>query len=145
MRTKGKLLMGAVLLLLAAVLILSALFIRQTREIVKLQERAAILDGLCAAAGEEPLGYANESFRSNRSVVIMNCGETEKLKLTANWKNGGKVYVDCSSDAAELSFQEENWEQYTTMEIRAVHPGVTVASFSSDATDRRFAVWILVE
>jgi len=55
------------------------------------------------------------------------------------------VFVDCSSDAAELSFTEEDWEIYTTMKVKALHPGVTVARFGSDATDKTFAVCIFVE
>ena len=143
---KGRgILYGAVLLLLAFSIMMLGLYIRQQGKAEAMEERSAVLDELCALSDEVPLGYANEYFRTNKSIIVMKCGETEELKLTANWKNGGKVFVDCSSDSAELSFTEDTWDVYTTMTVRGVHPGVTVARFSTDATNKVFAVWILVE
>ena len=119
---------------------------RMEAELAAAQERSDCLDELCALLAEEKLGYANESFRVDRSVVVLkNGGEPEKLKLTAHWEGGGNVFVDCSSDAAELSFDETDWDRYTTMTLTPSHPGVTVARFSSDAAKATFAVFILVE
>lgn len=100
----------------------------------------------CTLAREESLGYGNEYFRVDRSVFVLPAdGEARKLKLTASWKDVGNVYVECSSDAAELRFTEDEWERYTTMTVTPRHPGVTIARFRSDATDATFAVWIYVE
>ena len=151
MRTKG-IFAGTVLLLLAVLSVLTLLFVQQGAALRELEnqnaalaQQSTVLDELCAVAKELPIGYSNESFRVSKSVIVMKSGESCQLKLTANWKGGGRVHIDCSSDAAALSFDEENWESYTTMTVQAVHPGVTVARFSSDASDRTFAVWILVE
>ena len=119
---------------------------RMQAELAAVQARSDCLDELCGLLEEEKLGYANESFRADRSVMVLQSGgNPEKLKLTAHWEGGGNVYVDCSSDAAELRFDEEDWERYTTMTVTPTHPGVTVARFSSDAVKATFAVFILVE
>lgn len=115
-------------------------------ELAALEGKAARLDEFTALAKDEKLGCANESFRVNRPVIVLSSdGKPEELKLTANWEDGGSVFIDCSSDAAELRFLEESWDRYTTMTVTPKHPGLTVARFSSDATKQSFAVWILVE
>jgi len=149
---KAKAIIGIMLLLLAALGVLAGLYVQQGSAMRELETEAAVLAQRSAAleeffslAEDVPLGYANESFRASKSVIVMKSGESGELKLTANWTGGGQVFVDCSSDAAELSFTEEDWEIYTTMKVKALHPGVTVARFGSDATDKTFAVCIFVE
>ena len=147
MKTKA-IVMAAFLLLLAALTAATGRMLQLKAELeaaAPLAQRSAQLDELCALAGEVPLGYANESFRANKSVIVMQSGESEQLKLTAHWKDIGTVSVDCKGDAAELRFEEDEWETYTTMQVTARHPGVTVARFRSSATDKTFAVWIMVE
>ena len=146
---KAKAIWIAVTLLLLAALTVTTGHVQRLKAdleaVVPLVQRSMQMDELCALAGEVPLGYASESFRANKSVIVMQSGESEQLKLTAHWKDIGTVSVDCKGDAAELRFEEDEWETYTTMQVTARHPGVTVARFRSSATDKTFAVWIMVE
>jgi len=138
----NKLLWIIVALLLAALLLTVSLYVYQQRS---REERAEYFEELCTLTEKGNFGYANEYFRATKSFIVLRRGETEEFKLTANWEGGGSVFVDCSSDAAELAFTEESWDRYTTMTVAGIHPGFTAAHFTSDATDKSFYICVFVE
>jgi len=150
---KGKAIISlAMLLLVAALGVMTGLCTKQRSALLEMEaenaaltRRSAILDELCFLVEDVPLGYATEAFRADKSIIIMKNGETAKLTLTTDWKGDSRVAVDCSGDAAELSFEEAEWETHTALKVKALHPGITVAHFSSDTSYKTFAVWILVE
>lgn len=120
--------------------------IRELRtELTELKESHAACSELLLLAGEGKLGYAGENFRTDKSVVVLPCGGTEELRLTAWWEERSSVFVDCRGDSAELRFMEEDWAEDTVVSVKGIHPGLTVAQFSSDGTEDSFHVWILVE
>lgn len=94
------------------------------------------------------LGYAADHFRASESILIVDRNEkNRKFTLTAHWPDGGTVSVDYNtrSPAAKVEFDQDTWSESTPMTIQPKHPGVTIVTFSNDATRQTFDVVIIVQ
>ena len=118
---------------------------QQRTEISKLKDKGNYFDDIVSQMRYGNAGYAASNFFASDSVIVVSKSNTNyKFTLTANWSNGGTVEVNYSSNAAWVSFDDNEW--YTSTKI-TVHPrskGVTVATFSNNVDSKTFKVLIIV-
>lgn len=120
-----------------------------------LEEREAVISELEPAAANyekivnemygHSVGIGANNFSTNRGMVILSMADKKKqFWLTANWKEPGNVFMDLSSDAASVSYDNETWEVGTTMTVTAQKPGVCVVTFSNSVDSNVFKLLIIV-
>ena len=91
------------------------------------------------------IGFAANHFSANRGAIVLSMsGKPKQFYLTANWPEGGSVFMDLSSYAADVSFDNDSWDTGTTMTVTPYEPGVCVATFSNNIDDNVFKVLIIV-
>lgn len=96
-------------------------------------------------AKNEDFGYAASNFRASTGVIVVDKdNDNYKFTLTANWTYGGTVEVDCSSSAAWVEFDKNEWSTSTTMTVIPNYEGVCVVTFSNDVDSKTFSVLIIV-
>ena len=116
-------------------------------QVANYEKKADMYDRLISALNKSSLGYASNNFHSSESVIIVSKNQkNRKFTLTANWSNGGSVtaHPQTFSPAAEVSFDNDNWNTSTSMTVKPIHEGVTTVKFSNDVDNRTFDVVIVV-
>lgn len=117
----------------------------QKQKITALEKKANNFDDIVSGMQFGNTGYAASNFFANDSVIVVRKNETNrKFKLTANWSSGGTVYVDYSSNAAVVSFDNDEWSTSTQMTVHPLSEGVTIATFSNSVNSKTFKVLIIV-
>ena len=124
----------------------------QEASISALEESSALLevkadyyDEICNQLDSGTIGYAASNFNVNESIILVSQDEYDRqFTLTANWSSGGTVYVEYSSDAATVSFDNNEWSTSTTMTVVPQHEGVTAVTFSNSVDYRTFKLLIVV-
>lgn len=117
----------------------------QENNISSLDKKSKLYDSIVSGMKSGNAGYAASNFFASDSVIIVGKNETNrKFKLTANWSNGGSVYVDYSSNAAWVSFDKSEWSTSTQMTVHPKSEGVTIVTFSNSVDSRTFKVLIIV-
>ena len=116
----------------------------QKTTITGLEDAAAFYDEILHRAEGEDFGYAAENFFVDTGLIVLGKDDTYRFSLTANWPEGGTVYVDYSSSAAVLNFDDSEWSTSTTMTVYPYSEGVCMATFSNSVDDMTFSVMILV-
>ena len=115
------------------------------RKIDTLEKKANQYDDIVNGMQLGNTGYAASNFFASDSVIVVSKNETNrKFKLTANWSNGGTVYVDYSSSAALVSFDNDEWSTSTQMSVHPLSEGVTIVTFSNSVNSKTFKVLIIV-
>ena len=110
-----------------------------------LAKKASNYDKIVSGMQFGSTGYASSNFFASDSVIVVRKNETNrKFKLTANWSNGGTVYVDYSSTAAVVSFDNDEWSTSTQMTVHPLSEGVTIVTFSNSVNSKTFKVLIIV-
>jgi hypothetical protein len=118
---------------------------QQKAELSKLKDKSNYFDEIVREMRYCNTGYAAYNFFASDSVIVVSKNDTNrKFTLTANWPNGGTVEVDYSSDAAWVSFDNNNWRTSTTMTVHPISKGVTVVTFSNTVDYNAFKVLIVV-
>ena len=95
------------------------------------------------------LGYASDHFYSDESVIVVQRHEMDRqFYLTAHWYDGGLVELDYDSfdnlPSAEVDFDQDTWNRYTSMTITPHRTGITSVTFSNDVDRETFKVVIIV-
>lgn len=117
----------------------------QKQKITALEKKANNFDAIVSGMQFGNTGYAASNFFASDSVIVVRKNETNrKFKLTANWSSGGTVYVDYSSNAAVVSFDNDEWSTSTQMSVHPLTEGVTIATFSNSVNSKTFKVLIIV-
>lgn len=117
----------------------------QKSKISSLEKKASYYDAIIRGMQFGNTGYASSNFFASDSVIVVSKNEVNrKFKLTANWSNGGTVYVDYSSNAAVVSFDNDEWSTSTQMTVHPLSEGVTIATFSNSVNSKTFKVLIIV-
>ena len=117
----------------------------QKQKITALEKKANNFDDIVSGMQFGNTGYAASNFFASDSVIVVRKNETNrKFKLTANWSSGGTVYVDYSSNAAVVSFDNDEWSTSTQMTVHPLSEGVTIVTFSNSVNSKTFKVLIIV-
>ena len=117
----------------------------QKSKISSLEKKASYYDSIIRGMQFGNTGYASSNFFASDSVIVVSKNEeNRKFKLTANWSNGGTVYVDYSSNAAVVSFDNDEWSTSTQMTVHPLSEGVTIVTFSNSVNSKTFKVLIIV-
>ena len=110
-----------------------------------MQDKVSFYDEIVVGMESGNAGYAASNFFARDSVIVVSKSDTSrKITLTANWSNGGTVYVNYSSDAAWVTFDDDEWYTSTKMTVHPRHEGVTVVTFSNSVDTKTFKVLIIV-
>lgn len=112
-----------------------------------LQSDADAYNAMVKAMTEHEIAFGSHTFQASDRFVVAKKGYTgTKITLTAYWnkEDNGKVYVEHSSDCAEVSFDKDSWNKNVTMTVLPKEVGFTVATFSNSVDDTSFSVLILV-
>ena len=117
----------------------------QKSKISSLEKKASYYDAIIRGMQFGNTGYASSNFFASDSVIVVSKNEVNrKFKLTANWSSGGTVYVDYSSNAAVVSFDNDEWSTSTQMTVHPLSEGVTIVTFSNSVNSKTFKVLIIV-
>ena len=109
------------------------------------KKKADEYEEICSLLENSNIGYSSSNFNSSESIIILRQNEFgRKFTLTANWHNGGSVYTDYSSTAAELYFDNKSWNYSTSITVMPMHVGATVVNFSNSANSEEFKILIIV-
>lgn len=112
-----------------------------------LQSDANAYTAMVKAMTEHEIAFGSHTFQASERFVVAKKGYTgTKITLTAHWnkEENGTVYVEHSSDCAEVSFDKDSWTKNVTMTVLPKEVGFTVATFSNSVDDTTFSVLILV-
>lgn len=113
--------------------------------IAALESKAGYYDELCSELDSGNIGYAASNFHVDESIVMVDKDEVgRQVTLTANWSNGGTVYVEYSSDAANVSFDNDEWSTSTTLTVNPQYEGITAVTFSNSVDYQTFKLLIIV-
>ena len=122
---------------------------------VVIEEQAALIKALEPYAANyetiinellgQKIGFAANNFCANRSAIVLSMSEKYKqFYLTANWPEGGTVYMDTTGTAARLEYGADSWDSGVTMTVHAQAPGVCIVTFSNSVDDSVFKVLVIV-
>lgn len=117
----------------------------QKSEITSLLPKANNYSVIYSALKSGNIGYAASNFNCSQSIILVKKGKTKKISLTANWSKGGEVTLSCSSNAADIDFDQNSWTYSTKLSIKGLSPGVSVATFSNDVDSNTFKIIVIVE
>ena len=110
-----------------------------------LNELAGYYDDIIDALDSNELGEASSTFKSSRHYMVVGADEEDRrFTLTAHDLDEDSITVSYSSDAAKVSFDEDEWKKKVNVEVIPRHPGVTVVTFEDDKSGDSFAVLIIV-
>lgn len=116
-----------------------------SRELDEKTVKSDYYDHICENLSSGNIGYASSNFCTNKSIIFVSKREhNKKIKLTANWPEGGEVSVDYSSDAAELFFDDDSWTTSTQLTVKPIKTGVVVVTFSNTEDNNKFKILIVV-
>lgn len=110
-----------------------------------LEKKSSYFDVIVSNLRYGNIGYATSNFNASESIIVVNKHETHrKFTLTAYWNNGGTVSVQHSTQAAEVSFDSDSWNDSVSMTIVPRYEGITVVTFGNDVDFKTFKVIIIV-
>jgi hypothetical protein len=110
-----------------------------------LNELAGYYDDIIDALDSDELGEASSAFKSSRHYMIVGADdEDQRFTLTAYNLDEDSITVSYSSDAATVSFDEDDWKKKVNVEVIPHHPGVTVVTFENDKNGKSFDVLLIV-
>lgn len=110
-----------------------------------LNELAGYYDDIIDALDSNELGEASSTFKSSRHYMIVGADEEDRrFTLTAHDLDEDSITVSYSSDAATVSFDEDEWKKKVNVEVSPNHPGVTVVTFENDKNGKSFEFLIIV-
>lgn len=113
--------------------------------IKSLEKKSSYFDVIVSNLRYGNIGYATSNFNASESIIVVNKHETHrKFTLTAYWNNGGTVSVQLSSQAADVSFDSDSWNDSVSMTIVPRYEGITVVTFGNDVDSKTFKVIIVV-
>ena len=117
----------------------------QTAIISQLEPSAENYDAIIKGLYGCSVGIGANNFSTNRGIVMLSMQDkTKQFWLTANWPEGGEVFMELSSNVASLSYDQETWDVGTTMTVRANRPGVCVVTFRNSVDSNSFKLLIIV-
>lgn len=117
----------------------------QKGQIADLTQKGDFYDEIVSEMRYGNIGYASDNFCVDDSVIVVSKNETgRKFTLTANWTGGGTVSVERSSYAADVSFDNVEWQTSTQLTVLPNSEGVTVMTFSNDVDFKTFKMLIIV-
>ena len=117
----------------------------QKAEIRRLQTKSWYIDEIVSQMRYCNTGYATNNFFASDSVIVVNKNEKNRqFTLTAHWSSGGTVYMDYSSYAAWVTFDNDTWRKSTTMTVHPQEKGMTVVTFRNDVDLETFKILIIV-
>lgn len=117
----------------------------QDNTITSLRSKAKTYDLISSALKSGNIGYASSNFNCSQSIILVKRGDSKKITLTANWRNGGTVELNYSSNAASVDFDQNSWAYSTTLSIKGNSAGVSVVTFSNNVDSKEFKIIIIVE
>lgn len=118
---------------------------RQDARIRNLREDSDHYNEIIRYAKDKKFGYATSNFRASTGVIIVDKDDDDyTFTLTANWSQGGTVEVNCSSHAAMVKFDKDEWSKSTTITVVPIYEGVSIATFSNDVDSTTVNVLIIV-
>ena len=96
------------------------------------------------------LGYSSANFHVNTSVLSMNKGGQDTIKLTAYWPQGGTVLISTSSFSGSkrpisYRFCQNNWSTDVDLELTANNTGIQVLTFTNTVDFQAFDVIVIVK
>lgn len=114
-------------------------------QVDNMQDKVSFYDEIVVGMKSGNAGYAASNFFAHDSVIVVSKSDTSrKFTLTANWSNGGTVKVNYTSDAAWVTFDDDEWYTSTKITVHPRHEGVTVVTFSNSVDTKTFKVLIIV-
>lgn len=111
-----------------------------------LDKKADDYDKIIKSLKKGNVGYASNYFKLNKGILYLSPGEKEKVTLTTAWSRGCTVYYDNSSEkVATFNFNEDNWNEYTTLTIEAKKEGVTIITLSNSIDSKELRLIVIVD
>jgi hypothetical protein len=107
--------------------------------------RATRYDTICNFYNNFNVGFASNNFRSSNSIIFLKAlGPQKAFTLTVNFNGGATISVDYLGYSAAVNFSESNWYGSTTIYVKPLIEGTTIATFSNDSNSQTFSVLIVV-
>ncbi len=124
---------------------LQALVEQQKTTISSYEKEANGYYTIWRAAKSGNVGRASSQFYVDNGIVVVSKNDkNQKITLTTAFSAASTIDVSYSGSSAELSFDNDNWYDSTTMTVVPHRKGVTVATFSNDINSKTFKVIIIV-
>lgn len=125
---------------------MSSIIADNEAKIEELKIKANRFDYLCMVGKYGHLGYGAYNFKCNEDIVFLKKTEdSAKVTLTAYWQYGGTVsFTNNNSSVADISFDNDSWNESTTMTITPYRAGISTIRFENDVDDSTFELVIVV-
>ena len=124
---------------------LIALNVFQYLQNLELSDQAGCYYDIVDTLDSDELGISTKSFMASSGYIVVGADEEDRrFTLTAHELDEESITVSYSSDAATVSFDEDEWKKKVNVEVIPNHPGVTVVTFEDDKSGKSFEFLIIV-